>query len=110
MEQLRKNQLVYYGGGESPASILRQQAGDDLVSGYVIVFAEAYLQIQADVDWPVWVMDRPSQGLIIGKGQPICSIIAAANDALNCLAQLKSRKRFIENLLNIGLYTHGISG
>jgi len=48
---------------------------------YQIVFAANSVRIPEDVNWPAYVFDRPAAGSIIGKGQPICSIIAAADGA-----------------------------
>ncbi|WP_347989456.1 ATP-grasp domain-containing protein [Methylomonas sp. AM2-LC] len=77
---------------------------------YQIVFAAFTIQIPDDIQWPDWVHDIPAAGVIIGKGQPICSIIAAENTVQQLSDQLLYRQHLIENILKTGSYQHAISG
>ncbi|WP_367154588.1 ATP-grasp domain-containing protein [Methylomonas sp. HYX-M1] len=77
---------------------------------YQIVFAAKSVRIPENMDWPDCVSDRPAAGSIIGKGQPICSIIAAADDAGQLVEGLTARTQFILKLINQGSNSHAISG
>lgn len=72
-------------------------------AGYQIIYAENPLGIPSGLQWPKWVVDRPTGGAIIGKGQPVCSIIAAGNDADQVANQLRRQQIIIENFLKTGL-------
>lgn len=78
----------------------REQAGP---AAYQIVYAPKTLTIPDAIDWPTWAVDRPESGAIIGKGQPICSIIAAGKSPRQVSEQLSRRLQIIENILNTGL-------
>ena len=71
-------------------------------SGYQILFAAIDVQIPSGISWPEWALDRPDCGANIGKGQPICSIIASGKSPENVAEQLDLRRQFIENILNTG--------
>lgn len=71
--------------------------------GYQIVYARKALRIPYGLNWPEWAVDRPGAGSIIGKGGPICSIIAAGKTAEQVEDNLRRRQDFIETLLNTGL-------
>lgn len=71
--------------------------------GYQILYARKPFRVPAVFNWPEWTVDRPEAGSIIGKGEPICSIIATAKTAEQVEASLRSRQDLIETLLNTGL-------
>ncbi len=71
--------------------------------GYQIVYARKSLRVPDGLYWPEWAVDRPRAGSIIGKGGPICSIIAAGKTAEQVENRLRRRQNFIEKLLNTGL-------
>ena len=71
-------------------------------AGYQILFAKQSVQISSGLVWPDWVVDRPEAGVFIGKGQPVCSIIASENDADEVENQLQRQEIIIENLLKYG--------
>ena len=79
-------------------------------AAYQIVFAPLPIQIPDDIQWPDWAHDIPAAGVIIGKNQPICSIIAAENTPQRLTDQLLLRQHLIENILNTGSYQHAIPG
>jgi predicted ATP-grasp superfamily ATP-dependent carboligase len=70
--------------------------------GYQVVFAAQDTVIPAGIVWPNWSIDRPEYGAFIGKGQPICSIIAGGIDADQVVKRLRHQKNIIEQLLNTG--------
>jgi len=69
---------------------------------YQIVYAPRDVQMPAAVCWPDWLVDRPENGAIIGKGQPICSIISAIDRPAQAADCLSGYRQFIENILNTG--------
>ena len=79
-------------------------------AGYQIIYAKQTVQILSGLIWPRWMVDRPKAGAVIGKGQPVCSIITCGNDADEVEDQLQRQEIIIENLLNTGLYHHAIPG
>jgi predicted ATP-grasp superfamily ATP-dependent carboligase len=76
--------------------------------GFQILFAEKELLVPAGLSWPEWTVDRPASGVFIGKGEPVCSIIAAGNDAAQVEARLRHRQIIIDNFLNTGHLSHAI--
>ena len=71
-------------------------------SGYLVVYADETMHIPEAMCWPQWVVDRPRGGAIIGKGLPICSIIARENDQAQVLPVLQQRRQLLEKLLITG--------
>lgn len=71
-------------------------------AAYQVLYADRDVRLVEDVDWPEWVVDRPVKGSIIGKGQPICSIIAAGKSPMQAAERLRRRQQVIEKLLNTG--------
>lgn len=69
---------------------------------YQVIFAVQDTVIPAGMSWPVWAVDRPAGGAFIGKGQPVCSIIADGIDVNQVAMRLRHQKNFIEQLLNTG--------
>lgn len=67
-----------------------------------IVYAAGDMAVPKYPAWPDWVRDRPEAGAFIGKGQPICSIIAAGKNPISVSKQLRRRRQIIENILNTG--------
>jgi methenyltetrahydromethanopterin cyclohydrolase len=70
--------------------------------GYQVVFAAQDTVIPVSMIWPDWTIDRPADGAFIGKGQPVCSIIARGIDADQVVKHLRHQKNIIEQLLNTG--------
>lgn len=82
----------------------------EMPCAYQIMYAGQPLQIPYALQWPEWVFDRPMSGALIGKGQPVCSIIATHIEAANIENQLARQQQTLEFLLNTGFYTHAIPG
>ncbi|MGY6274786.1 ATP-grasp domain-containing protein [Methylomonas sp. MgM2] len=70
--------------------------------GYQILFAHNPIVIPPRIRWAEWVVDRPPPGSLIGKGKPICSIIAAGKDAGQVEERLRHQRNFIEKLFKTG--------
>jgi methenyltetrahydromethanopterin cyclohydrolase len=69
-------------------------------AGFWVCYASAQHKLPQAACWPDWVLDRPEPAAIIGKGQPICSIIASGNSPAQVLTQLQTRQSYIETILN----------
>ncbi len=66
---------------------------------YHIVYAQNQVCIPKDMKWPAWVVDQPELGVIVGKGQPICSIIATGKTRRQVAKRLGYRREIVENFL-----------
>ncbi|MCQ8105691.1 ATP-grasp domain-containing protein [Methylomonas sp. SURF-2] len=84
------------------------EIGSSEPAGFHTVFARNDLLISSGVSWPEWVVDRPADGAFVGKGRPVCSIIAGGNDAQQVEDRLRRRQLIIENFLYTGHLTHAI--
>ena len=78
--------------------------------GYQIVYLKQDILIPQEWRWPNWVVDQPAGGAFIGKGQPVCSIIAGGKNADQVRQRLQRLKYIFKTLLLTGLYPHAISG
>lgn len=72
-------------------------------AAYKIVYARRGTVIVSAEDWPEWVVDRPFSGSVIGRGEPVCSIIARAKSRWQLLASLQHKQLQIEQLLATGI-------
>ena len=75
---------------------------------HVVIYALEDLVIPATFVWPHWVLDCPySQGesgdIKLLADQPICSVVAEADDANTAKQIVNARVKIINNLLGIGL-------
>ena len=82
--------------GRLPEHINTQTAQ---ISAYQIMFAQAPLTIPIAIDWPGWISDRPGADTKIGAEQPICSIIATAENTDAVMRLLQHRMGTIHQLL-----------
>lgn len=69
---------------------------------YQILFADTDILTPAAINWPAWAQDLPESGAIIGKGQPICSIIASGKNPRLVSELLAKRQHTIEQILTTG--------
>ncbi len=46
-----------------------------------IVYARHNIVAQIEGDWPSWTADRPARGMRVGAGDPLCTVLAAAESA-----------------------------
>jgi methenyltetrahydromethanopterin cyclohydrolase len=67
--------------------------------GYQVLYAYYELVIPEQVEWPDWVLDKPSVGVIIPINGPICSIIAAEQNTERLTDLLNHRARVVYQLL-----------
>lgn len=77
------------------------------VTGLRIVYARRSVTVPDDFHWPQGCRDLPKSGATITAGQPICSIIMRAQDALEVARLLQERQEFIINALE-RFQSHGI--
>lgn len=77
-------------------------------AGFQIIFAQKELMVPAGISWPEWAVDRPASGVFIGKGEPVCSIIAAGNDPEQVETRLRHRQIIIDKFIHTGFLNHAI--
>lgn len=63
--------------------------------GSQIVYAERAVLIPPRFAWPDWTVDRTPERTRIAAGQPICTVLAQARDAVSARALLEARLRAI---------------
>ncbi len=61
------------------------------VKAYQIVYADKSIQVPYDMSWPSGSRDIPKPSSLIGKYQPICSIIAAGKSSEHVATQLQNK-------------------
>lgn len=91
--------------GPEPVSgrpVVRADPAAGFAGAYQVVYADRDWRIGAGVAWPSWVVDRPAAGAIIGREQPICSIIARCQGQAQVWPVLHQRRSALETLLNTG--------
>ncbi|WP_020562578.1 ATP-grasp domain-containing protein [Methylosarcina fibrata] len=76
------------------------------VRGMQIVYAESDWVVPAGFEWPEGCVDRPAEGGLCRKGQPVCSIIAHQNDSQQVVDLLKLRQQIVNNMIKV--QSHGI--
>ncbi|PKM12075.1 MAG: ATP-dependent carboxylate-amine ligase [Gammaproteobacteria bacterium HGW-Gammaproteobacteria-3] len=76
--------------------------------GYRLVYADRDWQIPESLPWPESCVDLPAPGLVIGKGQPICSMIARAESPRQVFERLRATEQIIVNYLKAGHFHYGI--
>ncbi|MCZ6805233.1 MAG: ATP-grasp domain-containing protein [Proteobacteria bacterium] len=67
--------------------------------GYAILYAKENLQICDNIDWPLWVKDRPSSGRVIPVKFPVCSVHGRENSIDKLKAVLFNRLDQIESFI-----------
>lgn len=72
--------------------------------GLQIVFAQSTVQIPEHFQWPEGCTDLPASGLIIRKGEPICSIIARDESRQRVQQALATAQQIIVNQIREGHY------
>lgn len=66
---------------------------------YQVVYIEDDIFVPQFIDWPTYVVDVPAVGVLIRKGQPICSIIVHENNPQLVFAELADKQQqLITNL------------
>ncbi|MGR9114569.1 MAG: ATP-grasp domain-containing protein [Gammaproteobacteria bacterium] len=71
--------------------------------GYLIIYADISLKIPDCFQWPEGCMDLPGSGLIIRKGDPICSMIAREKSPQSVYHKLTATQQIIVKQLKEGL-------
>lgn len=75
--------------GELPSFSLEERFGDSLFFGKAILFAEKDIMVGDTRGWVArGIKDVPFPGDKIKRGQPICTLLAAARDREECLSKL----------------------
>lgn len=68
-------------------------------SAYQIIYANSAIKIPYNMRWPKWCADIPNSNVLIGAGQPVCSIIAHDKKPQQVFKLLLNRQHFIKNQL-----------
>ncbi len=79
-------------------------------SAYQIIYAKSAIKIPYNMRWPKWCADIPNSNVLIGAGQPVCSIIAQDNKPQQVFKLLINRQHCIKNQLRQGKKDYGILG
>jgi predicted ATP-grasp superfamily ATP-dependent carboligase len=58
-----------------------------------IVYTEAGFNIPSDWQWPDWTADRPTLGMEIRSGEPVCTVLVEADTAQNARDLVAQRVR-----------------
>ena len=74
--------------------------GNTKSRGHEILYAPVNFHVP-EIVWPDWVVDRPAHGLQIASGEPICTILAAANTPDEARTKLLQRKASMFELLGL---------
>ena len=64
-----------------------------------VVYADEALEVDTERRWPDWVADRPRPGTRIGRGDPICSVLAEAATATAARQLVAERQGRIRDAL-----------
>lgn len=83
---------------------LVDSAGDPPIAATVakarqVVYAKHDLQLNEDFAWPQWVADIPMANSMIAADNPVCTVLAEADNAEAARALVLSRQVTIENLI-----------
>lgn len=81
-----------------------------IYSAYQIIYAKSAIKIPYNMRWPKWCADIPNSNVLIGAGQPVCSIIAHDKNPQQVFKLLINRQHFIINQLKQGKKDYGILG
>ena len=68
--------------------------------GHEILFTPVNFHVP-EIVWPDWVVDRPAHGIQIASGEPICTILAAANTPDEARIRLLQRKASMFELFGL---------
>ncbi len=69
---------------------------------HAIVYARDELVLPLEFSWPDWVTDTPvphQDGRVISPGEPVCSVLASADDAQSAKKLAQARVEMVQNLL-----------
>ena len=66
-----------------------------------ILYAPRALEIPAGIRWPRWSADRPAPGTAIGRGEPVCTLLARGRDPDRLRARLNERASAVLRILGV---------
>lgn len=74
---------------------------------HAIVYAASDIETTAAIIWPIawkdWVVDNPSRPLRILAGEPVCTVIAFADNAQKAKRLAQDRVEKVQNLLQVDI-------
>jgi uncharacterized protein len=65
-----------------------------------VIYAPSELNVPKHCDWPGWVADIPVASSHITKNNPVCTVLAEAENAAQARALVNQRKVLIEEMIN----------
>ncbi len=84
---------------------LRHQGATSTSKAHAVVYAESDIEAAAVISWPSawknWLVDNPSRPLQIFAGEPVCTVIAFADDAKKAKRLVQNRVLKIQDFLQI---------
>jgi predicted ATP-grasp superfamily ATP-dependent carboligase len=69
-------------------------------SAHLIYYEDKNKIIPPDVVWPEWVSDVPAAATQIRAGDPVCTIMASADEASEAQLMARQRAEWLKDLLN----------
>lgn len=85
------------------ASVLKKQAQSETTSqAHAIVYAAEEIDLSVSIAWPDWVTDTPlshQHVQAISAGEPVCTVLASADNAQAAKKLAQSRVEIVQNLL-----------
>jgi predicted ATP-grasp superfamily ATP-dependent carboligase len=64
-----------------------------------VIYADNALDIPTHLDWPIWVADIPVANSHIAANNPICTVLAEAENAVEARALVNTRKALVEAMI-----------
>lgn len=78
---------------------LPQSLPPTAVRAHAIVYAGYNMTIASEAWFAPWCRDTPHAGSRIGRGAPVCSVLAEGSDANGVMRDLRSRERLVDSAL-----------
>ncbi len=66
-----------------------------------ILYAPRALTVSTGIEWPRWSADRPAPGTAIGRGEPVCTLLARGRDPHRLRARLDERAAVVLRMLGV---------
>ncbi len=64
-----------------------------------VIYADNALDVPTHLDWPIWVADIPVANSHIAANNPICTVLAEAENAVEARALVNTRKALVEAMI-----------
>jgi len=81
----------------------KQQRSARLLKAIAIVYAPVSFELDQNVLWPEWVVDRPAKAGRIEQNSPVCSVVAGAKTTGLAKKLALQRVAAIKSVLNLSV-------